>query len=122
MKGLGNWAQISRSISSSSAMNPAWLSLLLATVPSLILLPFVTTPVTYFLMLTAAAPMTVTLWQIVRFTNSDPWQLRNDRHVERMTELRLGHRSGDGYEDLVIPADGPLIENPAITRQVGESK
>ena len=122
MKGLGNWAEISRSISSSSAMNPALLTVLLTTGPSLIILPFVPPPVAFFLMATAAAPVAVTLWQIVKFTNRDPWQLRNDRHVERMTELRLGRRSDDGYEDLIIPPGGALVENPAITHDEGERK
>ena len=122
MKGLGNWAEISRSISSSSAMNPALLTVLLATVPSLILLPLVPPPVTYFLMITAAAPMAVALWQIVRFTNRDPSQLRNDKHVERMTELKLGRRNDNGYEEWILPANGPLIENPAIENEEGERK
>ena len=98
-------------------MNPALLALLLVTLPSLILLPVANGDLRYFFMLSAGLPIAVALWQIIRFTLKDPYQLRNDRHVERMTELRMGFQSEDGSLEIPMPADPLLIENPGLLEE-----
>ena len=114
------WAGIARSISSSSAMNPTLLTILMVTAPSLVLTYLTPLPVTYFFMFTAASPLLVGLWQICRFTVSDPYQLRNDRVTERAMELRIGSRIDNGYNEWVLPTDSKLIENPNVSD--GEQK
>ena len=115
MRPFGNWSDISRSISSSSALNPALLAILMVSFPGLLLSAFAPAPINYALLGIGCLPVIVALWQIVHFTNKDPYQLRNDRLVQRLAEMRMGARDAAGQEvEITIEQPERLTENPMI--------
>lgn len=119
MSAWRGWAGFARSISSSSAMNPTLLTMLMVSVPSLFLAYLSPLPINLFFMVTAVAPLSMALWQIKRFTLLDPYQLRNDKLTKKALELRLGARSATGSTEVVLPPPTVLIENPEL-KEVGQ--
>ena len=71
--------------------------------------------------LVAGAPVSVTLWQIVRFTIRDADRLQHERHIEAkmMISQRIGMNSNGEVKEVEIPRSGVLIDNP--DRQEGIS-
>lgn len=115
MKEPEGWAAVSKYISSSSALNPTLLFLLLCTVPSLFLAAASRIPLSYFFMLTAIIPIFISAWQIITFTNGDRDRLQNDKHVEKkMLIARFGGDLGGERREIILKSDSPLIDNPAL--------
>jgi hypothetical protein len=113
------WVTFARQISTSSAVNPS-LVLCAIVAPLCLLLAYLTEPpFNYGLASLGAAPILMTLWQIVRFTIKDPDRLQNDRHVEE--KMRIGHligvNEGGQNRELPIALTPTMIDNP--NRRIG---
>ena len=96
-------------------MNPTLLTILMVTVPSLFLAYLAPSPVNYFFMLTGIIPIILCIWQISKFTVENPYHLRNDRHVEKMAQLRIGSNEPGHQFEITINSTGELVENPKLS-------
>lgn len=112
--GLQHWAAIIRTISTSSAVNPALL-LVAMCAPVAIFSMFSSPIIQYAGLAIFAAAAAVTAFQIIWFTFIDPPKLQHDKHVEKMAQLRMNAitiRAKGGTKEISIPEDAPLIDNP----------
>jgi len=106
---------VAKGITTSSAMNPSLVLCLIMCPISLIAACslFVAGKVVpgglFFLL--GVSPAAVAMWQLVKWTNSDPDRLQREDHVERMTEMRglLTVKAEDGLK--AVPVSTLLTSN-----------
>lgn len=111
-------ASLAKTISTSSAMNPALVLCMIICPLSLVVAGGLfwgnlIVPATLFFIL-GCSPVLVGLWQLVTFTVKDPDRLQREQHVERMTEIRgqLTVRRGD--EVTAVPISNHLTSNTIV--------
>jgi hypothetical protein len=66
------------------------------------------------------SPIAIALWQIVRFTKTDPDRLQREEHNENMLQIRHGLSVKQGNMIIEMPISNQLTENPKIEDRHGE--
>lgn len=122
MRELDGIAGITRSIATSSALNPTLILAAICTPASLVLSRFSSGYEQVALLAIAGAVPLVALAQIVWFTIKSPDRLQHENHVEnKMLISRMGENSNDGARQILIDNNTILTENPKISDESQKS-
>lgn len=115
---------MARRLTTSSAMNPSLMLCLMVSPLSLaissgLFFAHAVLPAVLFISV-GFAPVAVSLWQLVKFTNGDASRLQDGEHNEEM--YRLSQSIGVRENDIITerPISGNLIGNPKIEHHSGE--
>ena len=121
MNSLQGVAGVTKSIATSSALNPTLILCAICTPTMLTAAYFATEPLSLMFSTFAFFPPVIACWQIVRFTLSDTDRLQNERHVEnKMIISQQGTRIGSADTDIMLPANEVLQGNPALLEELGK--
>ena len=106
-------ARVTKTVATSTALNPTLMLAALLGLPCFLLGFFSPVPISYLLDVCGVAVLVTAIWQIIRFTIHDPDRLQNDRHVEnKMMISTLGGKFGDEKLEIAIPANAISTANP----------
>lgn len=115
------WGSVIRSMTTSSAVNPALVIAVVCIVigvPALALAPPAAATVISFVVV---APLCLLLLQLGFFTIVDRDRLQNDRHVEQkmLITKTIGYMKDGKPEQVQLPASEALVDNP--TSKAGDA-
>ncbi|WDF71475.1 hypothetical protein [Novosphingobium sp. KACC 22771] len=102
----------------SSAMNPTLLLCLISMticvpVSGFLFIRDLPIPASVLLAI-GAAPLSVGLWQLIKFTNKDPDRLQREEHNENMLQIRNGLSVKEGGHIIHHPLSQNLTDNPQV--------
>jgi hypothetical protein len=121
MKDINGIAGVTRSIATSSVINPTLILSAICTPLALSAGYFSDGLIKLFFLIFAAIPPGLACWQIIKFTKQDPDRLQNERHVEnKMMISQMGARIGSDGKDMPVEIGGKLESNPALKLRNGE--